>query len=112
MVDLYDSRSFFQNCHFHQQICATNDHFRSVGVSQRPFEKYERNNSQLFCYINLFSYDGLSNTIRLKRGLDREEMCSNDDLSCTVTVKVCLELCPPVVNKMSGNMFEIYSNHV
>ena len=49
---------------------------------------YEKENSQLFCYNDLFWYDRRANSVRLTRQLDREELCPVGAQKCFVTVKV------------------------
>ena len=50
--------------------------------------QYEIENSQLFCYNDLFWYDRRANSVRLTRQLDREEVCPEATEKCFVTVKV------------------------
>ena len=51
---------------------------------------YERQNSQLFCYLDLFTYNRDRNIIVMKEALDRETVCSGQAMACSVTIKVSL----------------------
>ena len=53
---------------------------------------YERENSELFCYLDLFTYDRKRNLIVMQRALDRETVCSGQAMACSVTIKVSLAL--------------------
>lgn len=57
-------------------------------LDQQVKTLYEKQNSELFCYLDLFDYDKSRNLIFMKETLDREEICPGKVGVCSITLKV------------------------
>ena len=59
-------------------------------LDQQVKTVYEKQNSELFCYLDLFEFDKSRNLISMKKTLDREEICPGKIGVCSITLKVSI----------------------